>query len=108
MPTDEQESIRREVESILGKYGIPLSIGQSSLSPADSRRIRDLAMQVILGNIDRDEVAHLSKEHTAELFDMIQRIIALKGQAPLQDLQERNPYYDVFGSKMVRDGPRRD
>lgn len=100
----ESESIAREVEEVFLRHGIrPNCETQYRLNPEQYRTVRDLAMSVVRGNIPIKKIRDLPAELSSELSAMIKRLIALKGTVPVRQMQERNPYYDVLTSRVVRD-----
>lgn len=107
--SEDRESIREEITDVLKNLGIPLPTSpKPKLTSEEFRRIHSLAMQVINGDVDREEIARLSEDHAAELSNMIQYMVSLRDKASIRDLQERNPYYGVFTSKIVRDGKKQE
>jgi len=101
----ERDSMRSQLESLLREYGItpPSPLATTGLSVQDLRRLRDVAVSIIQGNIDRDEVAKLGKEAAEQLTAMVNHLMSLRASDRLRELQEVNPYYSAFGSKIVRD-----
>jgi len=105
----EREVVRKEIETVLEEYGInPVSQSHSRLAPDKFRKVRDVAMQIIHGNIDREEISKLDKSLTDELSAMVQHLMSFKKAAPLRELQEINPYYTPFGSKVIRDSVKKE
>ncbi len=106
-PSDERGILQREIEAPLSRYGIRSSnIGWVGLSPEESRKIQDIAFQVLRGNIDSQELSKLNPNQKAALDLAIKQLLGLKDKPGLQELEERNPYYTAFSSGLVRDGSK--
>lgn len=102
--SDEKQSLKNEIEAVFKKYGMsPPEDMNSTLSTEDYRKIRRIADQIVRGDINMEEISGLSKSLRAQLDSMIKHIIGLKGKSSLRAIQESNPFYDVFSSKIVRD-----
>src|SRR5438105_1239836 len=106
MTTDnEQQAIRAEVHAILQEYGINPTV-DARRGVVEAGRLKDLAMQVIDGNIDTKELAAFGGDFASELSAMVQRLMALKNANPIRELQEVNPFYSAFQPKVIRDSAR--
>jgi hypothetical protein len=104
----EHETVRKEIEAVLEEYGISsTSQSHSKLTPDEFRRVRDIATQIIHGNIDKEEISKLNKILIGEISAMVQYLMSLKKTAPIRDLQEINPYYTPFSSRVIRDGEKK-
>ena len=100
----DQDAIRKEVEAVLRSHGIRLpAIRDTNLTDEQFQRLRELAVGVLRGSIPTDEISKLPSVLSEQLDTMIRNIISLKGNATLREIQERNPYYNVFSSPIVRD-----
>lgn len=101
----ESNSLRAEIEAIFNKHGIAQQqvTLPTTLSGDDSQRVRNLAWRIVHGEIDPEEIAALSEVVSAQLNEMVQQIIALTNSETLKRLEEINPYYDAFPSKIIRD-----
>nr|VFJ75681.1 MAG: hypothetical protein BECKFM1743C_GA0114222_108682 [Candidatus Kentron sp. FM]VFJ75857.1 MAG: hypothetical protein BECKFM1743A_GA0114220_108812 [Candidatus Kentron sp. FM]VFK22589.1 MAG: hypothetical protein BECKFM1743B_GA0114221_108702 [Candidatus Kentron sp. FM] len=101
----ERRVIRKEIEGVLNSYGVQSpDISTIDLTPEQFTQLRQLAMGVVRGSIPINEISKLPAELSAQLTTMIRNIISLRDRSTLQEIQERNPYYDVFSSPIVRDG----
>jgi hypothetical protein len=104
----EYDAVRKEVEAILRQYGIHAPNQSSAFSHphlnADELRIvRDVANRIIHGKIDKNEITNLNKMLADEIPVMVQYLMSLKNRSPIRGIQETNPYYEPFSSKVVRD-----
>ncbi|VFN02203.1 MAG: hypothetical protein BECKG1743D_GA0114223_106892 [Candidatus Kentron sp. G] len=101
----ERRGIQKEIEGVLHSYGIqPPDISTIDLTPEQFTQLRQLAMGVVRGSIPINEISKLPVELSAQLTTMIRNIILLRDRSTLREIQEHNPYYDVFSSPIVRDG----
>lgn len=99
----EQAQIRAEVESVLRDYGIVGKPDDSSLPVRDFVRLREVALRVIHGDMDKEELSAMTPEMTAELPATVQHLIALRSSKSVRQLEELNPYYSAFQPRVVRD-----
>jgi hypothetical protein len=99
----EQAQIRAEVESVLRDYGIVGKPDEANLSVSDIVRLREIALRVIHGDMDREELSIMTPEMTAELSAIVQHLIALRSSTPVRELEEINPYYSAFQPKVIWD-----
>lgn len=79
------------------------SIDFSKLSTNDFRKIREIALHVMHGNIDPVEISDLNPELKSSLDLMIRHLISLRDKPGLHALEELNPYYTAFSSTIIRD-----
>lgn len=101
---NERAEILSEVSGILRDHGI-VPDPATSLSAEDAVLVRDVALRIIRGDIDREELLSLSDSLTNEVTMAVQRLMALKDTRPIRELEERNPYYSAFQPKVIRDRP---
>ena len=73
-------------------------------SPEDLRKIRDVAMRIVQGDINLDEISEFNERFGSELTTMVQRTISFYNSPALRRLQESNRYYDSSPARIVRDG----
>ena len=73
-------------------------------SPEDLRKIKDVAMRIVQGDINLDEISELNQRFATELTAMVQRTISFYNSAALRRLQESNRYYEPFPARIVRHG----
>jgi hypothetical protein len=98
----EQDQIRAEVESVLRDHGIPKP-EPSQQNTSDLALLREIALRIIRGHVDRSEISDLGEDAAAELADMVQNLISLRNSPTIQDLEASNPYYTVSQSEVIRD-----
>jgi hypothetical protein len=101
---NERAEILAEVGGVLRDHGVTSDLA-TSLSAEDAVHVRSVALRIIQGDIDREELLALSEGLANEVTITVQRLMALKNTPPIRDLEERNPYYSVFQPKVIRDGP---
>ena len=100
----EREAIRQEIGSVLDAHDtVPVN---TKLSPEDVRTLHKIAIGIVQGDIDNEEVSKLNKLQADELSVMVQQLVGMKSNSSIRGLQEINPYYDAFRSKVVRDSWR--
>jgi hypothetical protein len=73
-------------------------------SPEDRSKIREVAMRIVQGDINLDEISELSQRFGTELTAMVQRTISFYNSPALRRLQESNRYYDPSPARIIRDG----
>ena len=103
----EQDQILAEVESILPDHGVVGKPDESHLTLHDVVQLREIALHMIHGDMDREQLSALTPEMTAELSTMVQNLIALRSSLSVRQLEELNPYYSAFQPRVVRDGAKK-
>jgi hypothetical protein len=100
----EQDQVQTEIESVMRDHAIPVSADESDLPMSDLVMLREIALRVVHGDMDRELFSSLRPEMRIHLDRIVRDLIALKYSTAVQQLEEVNPHYSAFQSKVVRDG----
>ncbi len=94
MKVDERAALQKELKT--PNPALDMSVD-------DFRRIHNIALQVVRGNISSQEISELSPKLRINLDTMIEQLLMLKDKPGVRGLEKRNPYYSPFSSKIIRD-----
>jgi hypothetical protein len=97
-----RDEIRREVGAIFKNLGLPSNPQRSALSNDDQRKAAEIARRIIDSNFDKSELGGLDRNLLSAVALTIQEIISSR-YMPTHELEEMNPYYTPFGTRLIRD-----
>jgi len=104
MRSEERTALQKEIELVFSKYGTDNPGVEFEMSADEFKTVRDIALHVVRGNIDQQEISGLNSRLRANLDIMIKYLLSLKSKPGMRSLEERNPYYSAFSSAIIRDG----
>jgi hypothetical protein len=97
-----REDIRREVADLL-KSELESPLYPQGSSVGVNSKILQIARQIIESNFDKSQIANLDRDLLPMVSATIQKMMSSSSVGSAHELEEINPYYTPFSSKLIRD-----